>query len=359
MRRLVRVLVTLIAMSGMVACATSDRHSLSIANIPALKLAGDTITAEEILAAGKAPDIATVTPEITVYFDSLVEGNGDREYRAKLIRDLLLSPAFFDLEYERRFNFTAQETFNVRAGNCISFANLYIALARHYGLDANYQLLYKYPQWARDGNLVFMDIHVNASVKISAGDRLVIDVNQRALERDSRQIGRPKIISDDVATALFYSNLGVREFAAGNVGDAYKYFVWALEKAPNQYFTWSNLGPIFRKNKQLKAAEYAYLTALKLNPDAYSVVNNLAVLYDDMGRKNDFQRFFKKTIALRQKNPYFYYHLALVSKDEGDYSQAMEYVRKAIKLKDDEPDFYELVDNLSVYLEQLAINDVN
>ena len=135
--------------------------------------------------------------------------------------------------------------------------------------------------------------------------------------------------------------------------------VWSLYQASDQAMFWSNLGPVYRANNQLEDAEKVYLLALQLDPQFYAAINNLAVLYREMGRTDDYQSYLAKTLSLRQKPPYFYFYLAYVSKEKGDYVQAIRHLRKAIKLKDDAQEFYDLLDLLSIQAGRLAINETN
>lgn len=356
---LLKSLSCLVLLTVCSACANNPSALISANQIPPLQSSGKVMTANQVLAQQKPASIIALTPEMTKYFDQYIYDGVDSKQGSRSLRNLLLNPAFLDIEYERSDNFTASEVFDFRSANCISFSNLYIALARHYGMKADYQLIEKYPQWARDGNLVFMDIHVNASVKLSNSQRYLVDISQPDVTDQTQQKGKSKLIDDDVASALFYSNLSVKSFAKGDIVEAYKMIVWSLYLASDQAMFWSNLGPIYRANSQFEDAESAYLMALQLDPESYSAMNNLAVLYREMGRRDDYKNYVSKTLALRQKNPYFYFHLANVSKNEGDYLQAIKHLRKAIDLKDDAQEFYDLLEFLSTQLSRLAINDVN
>src|SRR5262245_38276080 len=54
---------------------------------------------------------------------------------------------FLDLNYENDRTFTAAETFDARSGNCLSFTNLFVALARSMKLAAEYQVVDVPPIW--------------------------------------------------------------------------------------------------------------------------------------------------------------------------------------------------------------------
>ncbi|MEX2332956.1 MAG: hypothetical protein WD600_01780, partial [Pseudohongiella sp.] len=55
------------------------------------------------------------------------------------LQELLFSPQFLDVKYDDSANLTASEAFAQRRANCLSLVNLYIAMARHHGLQVQYQ----------------------------------------------------------------------------------------------------------------------------------------------------------------------------------------------------------------------------
>jgi len=57
-------------------------------------------------------------------------GRGDVPGKLDALQDALFDPAAFTYEYDSERTLTAMEAFEGRSGNCVSFVNLFIALAR-------------------------------------------------------------------------------------------------------------------------------------------------------------------------------------------------------------------------------------
>ena len=287
-----------------------------------------------------------VTDEMQDYFDPYLSGAMTQRQRAYMLNSVLRGSAFLSIEYDLKDTLTAEQAFNKQSANCVGFANLYIALARHYGLKSNYQLIRKFPEWNRQegGNeqVMSISIHINSLVTLSSGHQLVVDL----VPRSSRQVGVSEVISDKSAEALFYNNLAIDEFSRGNYEKAYRLIAKAMNYDDDLDLLWVNLGAIFRHNNQLTNAETAYRVALAINPDSYTAMNNLAVLYQMQEDWIQFEAYLKKTEKYRLRNPYYHFQLARLAEQEQDYAGAIDHMRKAIRLKDDEPEFQEALSML-------------
>lgn len=353
---LLRYILCLLLILNCSACLNAPSASVSVAQLPAyLDSSGRTVAVTSVeLETGD--HLLALTPEILDYFDPLMSKFMQDQQRARLLHTMLLSPAFLNIDYQGSQTVTAERAFFQQSANCIGYANLYIALARHYGLEARYQLLRKYPQWSREGDRVMMAIHVNTRLQLRHGVVLHVDIAAAADWSRSKQLGRSGIISDNTAAALFYNNLSLEALEQQDKVLAYQMMVNAIHLDPTQALLWSNMGALYRSNQQVNEAEAVYKIALGLDSDSYTALNNLAVLYQQLGRTQDYQHYLQKTNALRQGNPYYYFYLAQVAQDNGNYRQAIKNVQRAIKIKDDEPDFYEFLDVLNRQLELLSIS---
>jgi tetratricopeptide (TPR) repeat protein len=272
--------------------------------------------------------------------------------RAQELLNTLVSPAFLDIEYERGDSLTAQQVFDKRAGNCISFANLYITLARHYGLNAGFQLIEKHPQWTLNGTIVSIDVHVNSIIKFTHGGGLIVDIGSS----DLQQVRVGSVIDDREALALFYNNLSAEAYNRGRYLDAYKLVAKAIANAPQLELLWSNLGAIYRSNNQWSDAEQAYKQALSINPDSFTATNNLAVLYQKQQRITEAGIYAQQALKLRKKNPYYHFYLAQAANQQQEFLRAREHLLAAIRIKSDEPVFHQLLEQLQSQIEGLAIN---
>jgi len=333
-------------------CALPSTPGLSYRKMPAFEWDNTRVTASQALADAELFEPMKINPAVSDYVDRYIHRSMSEQQIARELFNILHSPAFMDVQYQRDDTLTAQQVFDKKKANCLSFANLYITLARHYGLNADYQLIEKYPQWNRNGTVVSMDIHVNSVVKLKRVGDLSVDIGRR----DLQQTGTRTVIDDREALALFYNNLSIEAYANGRYLDAYQRMTKAIANAPQLELLWSNLGAIYSSNNQWSEAEQAYKLALSINSDSYTAMNNLAALYQKQGRLAESSFYEELAIKQRKKNPYYHFYLAQAAKQQDDFLQAIEHLLEAIKIKNDEPIFHQMLEQLKSQIEILAAN---
>ncbi|MEQ9568239.1 MAG: transglutaminase domain-containing protein, partial [Pseudomonadales bacterium] len=111
----------------------------------------------------------------------------------ELILQALLQDGL-QLRYDNFRTFTAEEAFYQREGNCMSFTNLFVALAREAGVNARYQEVEIPPSWTADGDTWRYNLHINALVKLPVGEQ-VVDFNLEDYDRDYKR----RLLSDEDA----------------------------------------------------------------------------------------------------------------------------------------------------------------
>jgi Flp pilus assembly protein TadD len=255
----------------------------------------------------------------------------------QLVRAVVKNPQF-------RINYaddthSAIDTFHSLRGNCLSFTNLFIALAREAGLSVSYQEVDVPPTWtARDETFV-VSRHVNALVTARPGSSHVVDFNMA----DFRAAYPRRAISDARAAAHYYSNLGVERLQAGDAAGAYEHFRRALAMDRTLAQAWVNLGAWHRRQNDAARAEASYLEALRLDPGDSTAMSNLASLHAQAGRA-DLARWYQDRVArYRAQNPYYRYEQARVAYLAGDFGGAARQLREALRHTDIDPTFYSLL----------------
>ena len=230
---------------------------------------------------------------------------------------------------------TAAETFNKRSGNCVSFTFLFLAMARHLGMNAQFREVDIVPIWSRVGNIISMSGHANAAVSIGS-QVYIIDLFPQV---NRVQLGG-RIVSDARALAHFFSNRGVNQLADGNPPGAVAYFQKSVESDPATAFAWANLGVAETLVGNFEEGEKAYLKALKLAPGELVAMSNLAALYERLGRSREAKAFTAKVTKFQLKNPYYHFSLGLQDYQSGDYRASLEHYKAALKRKSTEHLFY-------------------
>ncbi len=246
-----------------------------------------------------------------------------------------LNPILLNFDYDPSLTLTAADTFKRRSGNCLSFSNMFVAMAREAGLKAWFQEVKVPPQWSSVNNTFLVSMHVNVVVQDGRSD-YIVDVSgvKRA------KWARIRRLSDAEAEAQYYNNHGADALVENDLARAFAYFVKAIGIAPDSSYIWSNLGVVYSRNGQLEDAKKTYLTALKISPAETVPLNNLYTIYTVEGDLVRAERVRSRVERHRRKNPYYLHHLSSQALDERRYEEAIELLKRAIKLNKKEYRFH-------------------
>lgn len=257
-----------------------------------------------------------------------------RKFRA--LRRYLFDEDKRHILYEASATRTAEETLTAANGNCLSMSNLFVASARHVGLDARFQTVATRPTWSQSGLTLIRYEHIVAVGKLDKRDEYVVDFLP---ELSASGRGR-RIISDSQALALYYSNLSAEAIVAGDSIQGVELGLKAISLWPDHSDSWNNIGAAYKRMGEKKLAELSYKRALKSDSNNYSALGNLTQFYLAEGREEEARRFLSRVKRYYRKNPYYYYYLASMVYSDAEYEKARRYLSQAIRIKRDDAEFY-------------------
>lgn len=289
-------------------------------------------------------DILEMTPEMIAFIDSYTEGRTNRYARMKRLVHAIMGDDNFELIYDDTTR-TAAETFKDQRGNCLSFTNLFIAMARYLELHASYQEVDIPPDWSLAGDSFLFSQHVNVFLDIGAGEVRIVDFNIY----DFNVIYERRLISDERARAHYFSNIGVDHMLAGEAVLAYTNFRQAVIEDNTFSPAWINMGILHRREGYPDFAETAYRQALEIYQFDPLAISNLANLYEEEGLEERAQQYRDRVEVHRLNNPYYRYNLAQSAVMDGDYRSAIDHLRVAIRKRNEEPRFASLL-GVSYYM---------
>jgi Tfp pilus assembly protein PilF len=283
-------------------------------------------------------DLLALSPEMIAFLDENVNRNGSPpEKLAQLVLAVIGEDRFL-LDYDDLTR-TAQDTFRDRRGNCVSFTNMFVAMARELGLKASYQEVTIAPDWSMTGQTYLLSQHVNVLVSPKGVKSRIVDFNFYS----NNLINESEVISDQKARAHFFNNIGVEHMLADDTSLAYANFSESLKNDHNFSPAWVNLGILHRREGYPDYAETAYLEALEHDRNNLMAMSNLANLYEQEGRPDLAEFYLGKVQSHRMNNPYYRYQLANSAFVDGDYKTAIDNLEFAIRKRKDEDRFYYLL----------------
>ena len=279
-------------------------------------------------------DIMALSPEIERFIGERVKADRPRRAVVADLMDALFGRDGLDITYGNVETKTAIETFESRSGNCLSFTVLFVALARHVGLEAHFKEVGEILSWDRRGDVAVSNRHMFAEVETADG-LMRVDFLP-GIEKRYRWVRR---IDEERVLAHYYSNLGAEALTVDDLERAEEMFGRALAADDTLAAAWVNLGVTHRRLGRPAEAERCYLRALELDPDEISAASNLAVLYRSAGREREASPYWRQVRRHRKKNPFYHFRLGLDAERRGDLKTAARRLKRAARLLPDDAMF--------------------
>jgi Flp pilus assembly protein TadD len=317
----------------LLACSTSyQSNARLVADLPPLQLDNDIVSVGEVHARVPTPDLLAVDERMKEFVQTYTQDVHEDRARLMMLHRAIKGSATMGVQYDSQADGTARDAFYRGSANCLTYASLFVALAREAGLDANYQWLEVSPQWTRDKERVMVRLHVNALVRVNKREQYMVDIDPL----ESRDIAGSRQMSDADALALYHSNIAMDALGAGNTERAWLQGVRALQLSPDNPHLWVNLGAIYRFNGQHRDAEHSYLHALQLDPEERSAMNNLVVLYGIEGRSVQRAFWELRVARYRNANPYYHAWLGEEAAEAEDWQEAVHSYERALALSSED-----------------------
>ncbi len=342
-RRLGIMAVILLVLTG---CAGTTRILDPIVVEP-LTMPDGPLSADDASATIASQNLLAMDDEMRAFVELYTGDLNSRPAKLRMLHRAVSSPSMLDLEYDANADGDARDAFYGGEANCLSYAHMFVAMAREAGLNARYNWLEVRPRWNRIGERVALRLHVNVLVRVSNSEEFMVDIDP--LQRS--EIAGSRTISDDDAAALHHNNIAMTALADDRLQDAYAHMAVALERSPDLALLWTNLGALYRQNGQLEAAERSYLRSLELEPRSRTPMNNLVVLYGMQGREEAREQWLARVQRYRSSNPYYHAYLGDLAGERDDWQAALNHYRKAVKLR---PEDSHLHFQLGLILQQLG-----
>jgi Tfp pilus assembly protein PilF len=256
----------------------------------------------------------------------------------------LYSKTDLKLEYDSSRTRTAAETYADRSGNCLSLVIMTAAFAKELGMTVRYQSVEVEETWSRSSGLYLVSSHVNivlghrprAAFDSSADHELVVDFlpSQDAARFHARDLEEQDIVS------LFMNNRAVETLVQGKVNDAYWWTRAAIAARPTNAAAYNTLGVIYQRHGNLALAERAYRAALVHEPENVVVMQNLAPLLAQMGRKAEAQEMAQRAAKIQPTPPFHYFDEGMVALKGGNYGAARDLFEREVKRAPDYDEFH-------------------
>ena len=309
-------------------CAEIDELVLKSSDVAPLQFEDQVYTPDDALSTIASVDVLALNDEMREFVELHTEGSNAERNKLMALHMAIKSPAALDISYDPFADGDARTAFNRGSANCLSYAHMFIALAREAGINARYQWMEVRPEWARVGERVAVRLHVNVSVKTRDGFEYLVDIDP--LSRGEQAGAR--IMTDEEGLTLYHNNLAMAALGEDRTVDAWMHLVKGIDAAPEMSQLWVNMGAIYRFTGQYEEAERVYFRALEIDRGDRSAMNNLVFLYEMQGRDEERQYWLDRMRRYRDLNPYYHANLGDIAMEEERWQDAFDHYWKAYKL---------------------------
>jgi tetratricopeptide (TPR) repeat protein len=274
-----------------------------------------------------------LTPEVKAAVDQQVRPVPNERRQIDAILEYIFQR--LDLRYAIFPTRSASETYLAREGNCLSFVNLFVGVARERGLNPFYVEVTDYQKWNRRAGMVISQGHIVAGMYVG-GDLKTYDF----LPYRAKGYKDFKPIDDLTASAHYYNNLGGEALLEGDYEKAGKYLPIATQIDPGFVKAWSNLGVYYARSGQPERALEALQKGLAIEPQSSTLLINLASVYQDQGRQEEAARLLAQVEELETANPYFFLYQSDLALARGQPQKALDYLARALRQDTENPDVH-------------------
>lgn len=274
-----------------------------------------------------------LSPEILAEVERFVNPSANEGRRTEQIVDYIFSA--LDLRYALVPTRTAEETFHTREGNCLSFVNLFVGIARQQRLNPFYVEVEDYQRWNYSDGVVVSRGHIVAGMNVD-GELSTFDF----LPYRPKGYRDFNPIDDITAMAHYYNNLGAEALMNGDIDAAEPNLVIANALAPDFVKAINNLGIVHLRRGRIERAIELYERSLELHPDSVPLLNNLARAYQEEGRAELALGLLDRIDSVNQANPFIYIYRGEQALANGDAPKALEFMRQALRTDSEVPEVH-------------------
>lgn len=233
--------------------------------------------------------------------------------------------------------YTASETLENSAGNCLALAILTTALARVADVEIAYQLTDSLPVFESSGNHIRRGLHVRSVLYDPTWEppigylvlsRPGVTVDYFPSDSD-RFIGN---IDESEYFSMYYRNLAADAIQDENLSEAYWLVIRSLELSPVSADSLNMLAIVNDRAGDKSKSEEIYRFGIQNSPRQVSLLRNYGIFLRREGRAVEAEEIDKTLSRLADPNPFDWISAGQNAYDANEFRRAIDFFRKGVDL---------------------------
>lgn len=238
------------------------------------------------------------------------------------------------IDYDASTTRTAAETFDAKAGNCLSLVILAAALAKPLNIEVGYRFVPRVQTWTRTEGMLLQNGHVNIALNprmLVAGSGIYPALIVDFLPGEDIESQVVQEIDQSTVRAMYLNNRAAEIMLGGDSRAAYWWARAAINAAPDYAAAYNTLGVVYLRHGDAALAEHVFRFQLASAPDDPMLLSNLAVALDRQGRATDAEQVRAQLANLDRYQPFEFLDKGKAAIASGDARAAMKFYRQEMK----------------------------
>ncbi len=289
----------------------------------------------------QADQVLAMSPDMRRFADQTLMRPGRHGDPQRRLIDALYrprddaAPASLSLHYQAEATRTAAQTFETRAGNCLSLVLMTAAFARHLGVPMRFQQVSVEPSYTRSGDLLLAAGHIN----LALGRPMAMLIGRPATEwttvdflpQADLKRQRFQVVPTSTVLAMYMNNRAADALVAGRVDESYAWVREALRQDPGFSGGVNTLAVVYMRRGLVAQAEQVLRHVLERAPSDQTALSNLVALLERGGRLAEAQAAMRQLMALQGPPPFHFHDLGHAALARGDASQARDLFQRELQ----------------------------
>ena len=275
-------------------------------------------------------------PETVESIRVAASGSGAEASQMRRLLRYLVDDSGLGFRYQASRTLNAEDAFHARAGDCMSYAVLYVAAARSLGLHVHFVRITQYPVFWGENGQFFTSSHIAVAHghETWMGEAMVVDFS--ATHTSAWRFAMYEETDDETALVLFHSNRAVELMLAGRSMEAEALLRFLVQRAAPVPEVYNNLGIVLARQGRVTDAVDVYARAIARFPRFMPLYSNAVSAAGRAGLSELAARWSEAGRKVADSDPAFHFSEGLLAYRQRDFDAAAGHFERALSSQPDD-----------------------